>query len=78
MIWFSVIMVITNIFFLSLGVLLYYYATQKGISLPLKPDGLIDSDKVFPFLALQHLGVLAGTAFIVGLTAATFSSADSG
>lgn len=77
MFWFSVIMVITNIFFLSLGVLLYYYATQKGIELPLKPDGAIDSDKVFPFLALKHLGLLAGISFIVGLTAATFSSADS-
>lgn len=77
MFWFSVIMVITNIFFLSLGVLLYYYATQKGIELPIKPDGSIDSDKVFPFLALKHLGLLAGISFIVGLTAATFSSADS-
>jgi Na+/proline symporter len=37
----------------------------------------IATDAVFPSLALNHLGILAGLAFIVGLTAATFSSADS-
>src|SRR3546814_9418869 len=31
----------------------------------------------FPTLALEHLGIFAGLIFIVGLTAATFSSADS-
>ena len=35
------------------------------------------TDQVFPNLALNHLGLLAGIAFIIGLTAATFSSADS-
>ncbi len=75
--WFTVIMFITNVFFLSLGVLLYYFAEQKGISLPLKPDGSIMTDSVFPTLALHHLGIMASVSFIVGLTAATFSSADS-
>jgi Na+/proline symporter len=32
---------------------------------------------VFPNLALNHLGMFAGLIFIIGLTAATFSSADS-
>jgi Na+/proline symporter len=75
--WFSIIMLITNLFFLSLGVLLYYFAEQKGISLPLKSDGNVFTDNVFPYLALNHLGFLASISFVVGLTAATFSSADS-
>jgi len=69
--WFSIVVVIVNIFFLSLGVMLYAYANSKGIEIPKKTDDL------FPLLALQHLGTLAGIFFIVGLTAATFSSADS-
>lgn len=65
-----------NFFFLSLGVLLYVFATQKGISLP-AADGKVVTDKVFPFMAFNHLGQWAGLVFMVGLTAATFSSADS-
>lgn len=74
--WFSVIVIVVNIFFLSLGVLLYQYAESKGISLPMKGDK-IDTDKVFPLLALNSFGLFAGLAFIIGLTASTFSSADS-
>jgi len=69
--WFSIVVVIVNIFFLSLGVLLYTYANSRGIEIPKKTDDL------FPLLALQHLGTVAGLFFIIGLTAATFSSADS-
>lgn len=76
--WFSIIMVIVNIFFLSLGALLYQYYNQSGIAIPTDPDThKILSDKVFPNLALNHLGIFAGLVFIIGLTAATFSSADS-
>ncbi|MBL7790438.1 MAG: sodium:solute symporter [Chitinophagales bacterium] len=75
--WFSIVMLFTNLFFISLGLLLYTYAENLGIQLPMKPDGSIDSDKVFPFLAFNHLGFIASISFIVGLTAATFSSADS-
>ncbi|MBK7957359.1 MAG: sodium:solute symporter [Bacteroidetes bacterium] len=75
--WFSVIMVITNVFFLSLGVLLWIYRDQLQIELPMNAIGKPDTDKLFPLLALNHLGLMAGIAFIVGLTAATFSSADS-
>ena len=68
---FSVILVIVNGFFLALGVLLHHYAKAKGIALPTQPDQL------FPLLALQHLGTSAAVIFILGLTAATFNSADS-
>lgn len=68
--WFSLVMVIVNVFFLSLGVLLYTYANAKGVT-------VARTDFLFPTLALDHLGAFAGIVFIVGLTAATFSSADS-
>jgi Na+/proline symporter len=75
--WFSVVMVITNLIFLSLGALLFYYSDLLQIELPLKNDGTVFTDRVFPTLALNYLGVGASISFIVGLAAATFSSADS-
>ena len=74
---FSLVMLLVNIFFQFLGALLYLYIEQKQIPLPLKPDGSLYSDKVFPVLALQHLNLYSALFFILGLTAATFSSADS-
>lgn len=76
MIWFSFVMLLVNIFFLSLGVLLYHYASVNNITLPLKNE-VIDTDKVFPILAMNQFGTFTSLAFIIGLTAATFSSADS-
>jgi Na+/proline symporter len=70
-------MVIVNLFFLSLGALLYLYQQEASIALPINEAGKILTDRVFPNLALNHLGVFAGLVFIIGLTAATFSSADS-
>ena len=76
--WFSIVMVIVNVCFLALGVLLYQYYNSAGIDLPMNAEtGKIITDKVFPNLALNHLGMFAGLIFIIGLTAATFSSADS-
>ncbi len=68
---YSVIAVLVNLFFLSMGALLFIYATSKGIAMPEK------SDQLFPLLALKHLGTFAAIVFVLGLTAATFSSADS-
>ncbi len=76
--WFSIVMVIVTVFFLALGALLYQYYDTSGIPLPTNPEtGKVITDKVFPNLALNHLGIFAGLVFIIGLTAATFSSADS-
>ncbi len=69
--WFSGILVFVNLFFVALGALLYTYATAKGVSIPPK------TDELFPLLALNHLGGFAAIVFILGITAATFSSADS-
>ncbi len=75
---FSFIVVLVNLFFVSLGALLYIYANSKGISLPANADtGKIITDQVFSFIALNQLGGIAAIIFIVGLTAATFNSADS-
>ena len=76
--WFSIVMVLVTFCFLSLGALLYQYYDYSGLSLPMDKEGVkVVTDKVFPNLALNHLGVFAGLVFIIGLTAATFSSADS-
>lgn len=69
--WFSWIVVAVNLLFLALGALLYLYADHREVAVPDKTDLL------FPTLALQHLGGMAGVVFLLGLTAATFSSADS-
>lgn len=68
---FTGVMLVVNVMFLSLGALLYHYARAKGIDVPAR------TDELFPMLALQYLGAFAGIVFVLGLTAATFSSADS-
>lgn len=77
MFWFSLVMMLVTFFFLSLGALIYQYYDFSHLSLPADATGKVMTDKVFPNLALNHLGVFAGLVFIIGLTAATFSSADS-
>ncbi len=74
---FSVVMAVVNVFFLSLGALLWIYADQIALELPLNAIGKPNTDYLFPILALNNLGPWAGLLFILGLTAATFSSADS-
>lgn len=69
--WFSFAFIVANVLFLSLGVMLYYYASQMGIQVPAKTDDL------FPTLALHHFGLIAGILFLLGITSAAYSSADS-
>ncbi|GAB2491673.1 sodium:solute symporter [Algoriphagus taiwanensis] len=71
MFWFTIILVVVNLLFLSLGILLYLYAETKGIAIPTK------TDELFPFLATQEFSALAGVVFVLGITAAAYSSADS-
>ena len=68
---FSIILLVVNILFLSLGALLYIFAQAKGIALPAK------GDDVFPFLALNYFPAFAAVAFILGIVAITYASADS-
>lgn len=71
MFWFTIILVVVNILFLSLGVMLYLYAETKGIAMPAK------SDQLFPLLATQHFSSFTGIVFVLGIIAAAYSSADS-
>ncbi len=75
---FSLILAFTQFLFLGLGILLYIYAENNGISLQINANGqFIDTDTLFPNLALHHLGVVAGISFLLGIIAASFSSVDS-
>jgi SSS family transporter len=71
MFWFTTILVIVNILFLSLGIMLYLYAETKGIAIPAK------SDQLFPMLVTEHFSAFAGIIFVLGIVAAAYSSADS-
>ncbi|WP_439475140.1 sodium:solute symporter [Algoriphagus formosus] len=71
MFWFTIILVFVNLLFLGLGVMLYLFAETQGLALPEK------SDELFPFLATQHFPAYAGIIFVLGITAAAYSSADS-
>ncbi len=71
MYWFSITLLPVNLLFLSLGVLLYVYATKMGIALPKQ------SDNLYPMLAINHFSLFAGIVFLLGIVAAAFSSADS-
>jgi SSS family transporter len=71
MFWFTIILVFVNLLFLGLGVMLYLFAETQGLAIPEK------SDELFPFLATQHFPAYAGIIFVLGITAAAYSSADS-
>ncbi len=75
---FSLILAVTQFLFLGLGVLLYIYAEQNHVSLAIGENGkLLDTDTLFPNLAINHLGLIAGISFLLGIIAASFSSIDS-
>lgn len=75
---FSLILAVTQFLFLGLGILLYMYAETHGITLPIGENGeLLDTDTLFPNLAINHLGLIAGISFLLGIIAASFSSIDS-
>ncbi len=68
---FSIILIFANLFFLYLGALLFMYAKANGIALPVRTDDL------YPLLAINHFNLFAGIAFLLGIVAAAYSSADS-
>jgi Na+/proline symporter len=74
---FSLILAVTQFLFLGLGVMLYMYAEKFGIPLDIENGKFINTDTLFPMLSLNHFGTLASISFILGITAASFSSADS-
>ncbi|MDX2002375.1 MAG: sodium:solute symporter [Chitinophagales bacterium] len=68
---FSIIILIINILFVSLGALLYIYSAKTGIVPPARTDYL------FPMLALEHFAPVVGILFLLGIIAATYASSDS-
>jgi SSS family transporter len=71
MFWFSITLIFANLFFLILGVLLYEYAGAFNIGIPARTDNL------YPMLALEYFPPAIGILFLLGITAAAYSSADS-
>tara|TARA_R110001583_G_scaffold39260_10_gene126012 strand:- start:6447 stop:7904 length:1458 start_codon:yes stop_codon:yes gene_type:complete len=74
---FSLILAVTQFLFLGLGVLLYLYAEKFGIQLEVENGKFINTDALFPMLSLNKFGTFASISFILGITAASFSSVDS-
>ncbi|MEN8225254.1 MAG: sodium:solute symporter [Bacteroidota bacterium] len=70
--WLSISLVPVNLLFISLGAVLWIYSKQVS-GFP----QLATTDYLFPTIALQYLGPVAGVTFIIGLIAAAYSSADS-
>jgi Na+/proline symporter len=71
MFWLTVSIVIVNLLFLTLGALLYIYSAEQNLSLP------AFSDELFPRLALNEFGLVAGIFFLLGIIASSYASADS-
>ncbi|MCJ8211092.1 sodium:solute symporter [Mucilaginibacter sp. RS28] len=67
---FTGVFVVINLFFLSVGALLYIYAANKGVT-------VAKTDYLYPTLALNYLGLVPAIVFMLGLTAATFATTDS-
>lgn len=70
---FTGVFVVMNIFFLSVGALLYLFAAKNGIDV----TALKTPDHLYPEIALNHLNIIPGIIFMLGLTAATFATTDS-
>jgi solute:Na+ symporter, SSS family len=74
MYWYSGLLVIVNLLFLSLGVLLVIYSEKNGIPVPSGAH----TDDLFPSLATGgYLPAFIGIIFAIGLTASANASADS-
>jgi solute:Na+ symporter, SSS family len=71
MVVFSLSFLVVVFLFLCLGVLLYVFAHETGVEIPANTDDL------YPLIALNHLSLTVGIAFLLGITAAAYSSADS-
>lgn len=73
MLTFTTFFIFINLFFLSVGALLYLFAAEKGIDV----SALKTPDHLFPEIALNHLNIIPAIIFMLGLTAATFATTDS-
>jgi SSS family transporter len=73
----GLVLIPVNLIFMILGALIFVYAEQVHIGIPMV-DGKTKTDLLFAEIALnQQLGTGLSVAFILGLIAAAYSSADS-
>lgn len=73
-----IMLIFVNFAFLTLGALLFIYAHKFGVEIPVV-DGKPRTDLLFPEIAMnQGLGSILSLAFVIGLIAAAYSTADSG
>lgn len=72
MYWYGTAFVPLNFLFLLLGLLMLQYAKVNGIALPGNPDGFLPF-----FVSGGYFSEFVSACFVVGVVAATFSSADS-
>ena len=73
MLTFTGVFVLINLLFLSVGALLYQFASVNGINV----HALQTPDHLFPEIALNYLSTFPAIVFMLGLTAATFATTDS-
>ena len=77
MVVFSLVLIVVTFLFLLLGAMIFLYADQNQIMIPLM-EGSPKTDLLFPEVAINGgLGLGVGIIFILGLIAAAYSSADS-
>jgi Na+/proline symporter len=76
MVSYGTLLSIINLLFLSLGILLFMYAKQNNIAIPVV-NGTPRTDLLFPTIALQYSTPLIGVMFFLGLLSSTYASADS-
>lgn len=69
--WYGFAFIPFNLLFLILGFLIYLFAMENGIQLPVK------GDEMLPFFAVNYFGKTVLLLFVLGIIAAAFSSADS-
>ncbi len=69
--WFCIVLVIANFLFLCLGLLQFQFAEAIDMTIPSRTDYL------FPQLAINHFPTIGAVIFLLGITAAAYSSADS-
>lgn len=74
---FSFFIAFAQTLFLLLGILLYMYAAQQGLALPVANGRFTHPDELFPGLTLRYFGSLGVVAFFIGVIASTFASMDS-
>ncbi len=71
----SLLFVVVNILFLSLGAALLAYSAETGFALSVNEAGAVVPDKIFPSIAFSLSGFTA-VVFVLGMVAAGYSSAD--